>query len=1416
MRPARLLLPVITVCATALVGRTADTLPEIPTSPLRSEILLNGVWQFVPGGGETAEAATVSVPSSWSAQPQSPMFGGITLPELTEATFRCEVIIPAGWQGRRVVLDITRVSTEAEVVVNGRPCGRVDWPRGEVDVTQALKPGEPATIELRVRAVPPEGETWSLMGYVNEAKTKRTLASRGLTGDVWLRSMPSGARVQDVFVKPSFRRKTLDLEVEMTGAQPGPWDFTARMLDDSGNEETVFRAEAEVPSGRDQRLMLSFPWENPRLWTPGGPELYTLVLEARPRGAGEVADAYPQRFGFREFWIEGKDFYLNGGKMRLRPRGGHGVPSHPAEMKAFIEGTRAAGFNISQIWPEDALAPGQWNFWELFAQVADESGWPLIGAAPSFKDIARTEVNGVPLWAASPESRKTWIESMRRELKRFRNHPSILMWGTTGNLNNHFADQDPAFLGQQAKLLKHPQWPKTEQVAKAALDEIRRADPTRPVFMHAASRLGDVFTVNHYLNMLPLQEREEMLSEYMKHGDVPYIGIEFGTPLNTTMNRGRAGFGPSHTSEPFATEYAAIYLGPDAYAKEPRAYRRNVRFGFTGSDWAGDWTQVQWLQSSGEPFQELQALFIRNTWRSWRASGVTGGMVPWNDTSQIFLIRDKSGASPAPPPEAGQPGPRPEKLLKMNTEFMKPEGGWIEMASAAALREVNGPALAFIAGPAGTNDDPVLFTSKAHNFDVGAAVRKSAVLINDTGAAQPYRVRWTAMLGGREVSSGSVDGQIGNAENLFLPIEFKAADPAAEDAGVAEPKVDGEIRLEAVIGELNFSDTFPFRVFAPEPQAAKTLAPVQIFDPEGRTAAMLAGLGCKTVPWDGRTSPALLVIGRGALAGGVPLPGPLAPYVRAGGRVLAFAQPPSFFQDAMGLRVAEHVSRRVFPVDASHPVLAGLDAADLRDWNSTGTLREAREGSDPRVYPTFGWRWGNRGAVSSAMLEKPHRSGWRPLLEGEFDLGYSPLLELDLGAGRAVFCTLDLEDAWKTDPAARQLARNLLAYAASAPLVPARKTVFLGNEEDFKFLARDLGLLAEHGKVLPAPRGALVVVGAGAGVTPQGLEAFAKAGGHVVVLAQKAGDAAALAGGKITTAKAFIGSRQPPAGGRAVAGLGVSDLRFRSDLDWPVFEGSTDTMADGLLHVRDFGAGRIVQTQFEPRWFETGKFPMFRLTRWRHTRALSQILANAGAEFAADQRTLEPMPKRLSLAGLWRTKMTAPLPVVSWDRSHADPGISDAAKAAVQPGVDDSSWETFGLPAWYPPFEKTSGEAVWRKTVSIPPSWNGQILQLGLGRIKAFDTVFVNGTEVGSTGPSVKDAWNQPRRYRIPASLVRGGQLEIAVRQFAPDYQGGIHGRPDEMFLRPVAASAGEQSLYHSDYREEFDFGDNPYRYYRW
>ena len=49
--------------------------------------------------------------------------------------------------------------------------------------------------------------------------------------------------------------------------------------------------------------------------------------------------------------------------------------------------------------------------------------------------------------------------------------------------------------------------------------------------------------------------------------------------------------------------------------------------------------------------------------------------------------------------------------------------------------------------------------------------------------------------------------------------------------------------------------------------------------------------------------------------------------------------------------------------------------------------------------------------------------------------------------------------------------------------------------------------------------------------------------------------------------------------------------------------------------------------QLDPRMLNADKVYYFRLTRWRQTRALSQLLANLGASFSADGNLFVPGAK---------------------------------------------------------------------------------------------------------------------------------------------------------------------------------------------
>jgi len=605
----------------------------------RGELCLNGTWRFMPAVGPAAEAPTADwgalpVPGSWSGTSGLP--GPTTtlqtgpwavgrLAEVTRGWYETDVNIPAAWAGQAVWLDVGRVSTDAVVYANGVACGAVAWPRGEVDLTKAVQPGARVTLRLLVVATPEAKDVTVYMGTGNDQTWTQParLASRGMIGEVFLRSRPAGAHVADLFIQPSVRQKSLRLEVDLANAPAGATRFEVSLLDDQGQVERRFEQQTNLTAGQ-RTVRLDLAWDNPRLWELGRPELYTLELRAAGPG---LDDTVREVFGFREFWIDGLDFYLNGTPIRLRPINVRDAWNQaawvPAAIEQMLRGYTAAGFNLGEHWPNDEDERGSVFLRELWAEAADRQGFLLAGCALS--------MNG---YIYDSRWRYTWEDAgvqdryrarLASELRRLRNHPSIVMWATSANFFGRGQDQNPTVLGRRG-------WYEHDQKARAGLQGvaiIKSVDPTRPVFTHHGADIGDLHTCNNYLDLIPLQEREEWLSSYVTNGEIPYCPIEFGTPLHCTLMRNRNGFGNTIVSEPLLTEFCAIYLGAEAYAMETAAYRQRLQQTYEGGDRWKNWQNAPEFDQA-PAFQALLDLFVTNTWRSWRTWGITAGMVPWS------------------------------------------------------------------------------------------------------------------------------------------------------------------------------------------------------------------------------------------------------------------------------------------------------------------------------------------------------------------------------------------------------------------------------------------------------------------------------------------------------------------------------------------------------------------------------------------------------------------------------------------------------------------------------------------------------------------------------------------------------------------------------------------------------------------
>lgn len=102
--------------------------------------------------------------------------------------------------------------------------------------------------------------------------------------------------------------------------------------------------------------------------------------------------------------------------------------------------------------------------------------------------------------------------------------------------------------------------------------------------------------------------------------------------------------------------------------------------------------------------------------------------------------------------------------------------------------------------------------------------------------------------------------------------------------------------------------------------------------------------------------------------------------------------------------------------------------------------------------------------------------------------------------------------------------------------------------------------------------------------------------------------------------------------------------------------------------------------------------------------------------------------------------------------------------------VDDSNWAAMQVPGnWRANGMDINGVVWYRKDFAVPASMIGRHAKLYMGTLIDSDSVFVNGCFVGSTAYMYP-----PRKYNIPAGVLREGKNNITVKLTANSANGGF------------------------------------------
>ncbi len=1421
-------------------------------TPTRERICINGLWRFKPCASDDEPVPPpgsgwgyFKVPGTWplgagrretgpSQRIYAPEGWSDTLRDVDVAWYAREIVVPTQWQGRRIAVRAAWVNSYARVFVDGAKAGDIVFPGGEADITALCKPGQTQQLAIQIFGRALNADNTSFATSAQPGGRSRGIGRRGLCGDVFLSGVPQGAHITDAKVDTSVRRWRLTITAALELEQGKSYSLRALVTDKGDEVLSIESDDFTSDSLRNGRHAFSKEWRTPKLWDLDTPQnQYEVAVELVQ--AGEAVDEYyPVRFGFREFWIEGRDFTLNGSPVHLRatPLNSAQNDTATASYEGAAETFRRLkwmGYNAAYTH-NYSCRPGAHIAFEEILRAADDVGFLLSFSLPHMRNYN---------WEGDePEKRNGYERHLEYYVRCAQNHPSVAMYSQNHNWLSYQDDENPermplvldAILGDA----------QTGQLGQVYAREsiLRQFDRTRPQYNHSGPS-QEMYTVNCYLNWVPMQERSEWFQRWSEYGARPLYLVEYGEPLIFSY-RDRRGRGGARSPQQYHyTEWGAQLRGPAAFElsefEKANVRLEALRFRNERSPGGPLYAAAGGRRGDIPNLRGVQAEFIKGTWPYFRTLGLSGFNI-WHEGN---LCQFREGAEASRRLLAGdwdnaqRPGYSPDYYSPRSSDAWPYSIGtkmedWVPNVRGAAFRRYSQPLLAYIAG------GPEHFTGRAHNYLPGQPVEKQVIVINDSRRTVQCKSEWSVNLPGKP--SGLSIVQVEPGQNERVLVYFRV--PERQRPGTFELKLKATFST----GEVQ-EETFAIDVLAPR-RPPRVRARMALFDPNpnGETARLLSGLGVRfdTVAADADLSSYdVLVIGKRALT--VDGPAPNLGRVRDGLRVIVFEQEALVLERRLGFRVQEYGLRRVFARSPGHPILDGLSDENLHDWHGEATLvPPSMPLGNVNSYPMVQWsgftvprpgRAGCWGNVSSVMIERPATGDFLPLVEGGFALQYSPLMVYREGKGAVVFCQMDVTGRSEDEPAAQRLVANILQYAGSTVPTPDRSALYAGAAEGLEHLKRaGVEIVPYDGE--PLTEGRVMVLGPGAGAQlgerAGPVAAWAKGGGRVLALGlsqEDVGRALALPV-RMEQGEHISCFFAPPASDTLLAGIGCSDLMTRDPRTVPLVTGGALALGNGVLARSE--TGNVAFLQIVPWQFNYAELSNTKMA-FRHTSfAVSRLLGNMGVPLRTpllarfgNPLVLPPKPpgEVLGKMRIERGDKARVLPT-QW---KGLPLLSGGAPQGwTAPGFDDSAWRQVKVGAgWESQFEDVrgfDGVFLYRVKVTVPPEIAEGKATLVLGAVDDEDRTYVNGKLVGSitqeTNPN--DYWEAPRRYTMAPGTLKAGENVIAVEVTDVRQTGGILAFASLEDVPPAPTSRDSMRWLTGLYLDEPVEEDDPYRFYRW
>jgi beta-galactosidase len=1199
----------------------------------RERICINGLWRWQPAHEFTDQVPTdgwgyFKVPGAWlgiNSYIQKdcqivythPDWSKENLSRINSAWYQREIIIPDNWSGRKIKICADYINSYAIVYIDGAKVGEMRFPSGELDITANCQSGAKHLLSLYVVAMPLK-EVMQSFGDTNAVKqVKGEVSRRGLCGDVFLSSTPVGASIENVKVDTSVQKWEITFNTALRDLVSGKKYTLLAQIMDNGRKITEFKSATITDSDLKNGLFsFTCQWKPEKLWDTNTPQnKYDLQIALLDDKDKSLDISSPVRFGFREFWIDGRDFYLNGTRIFCfvvpldNPVLGAAWANYEGAMESL---KRLKTFGVNLVYTHNyGCEPGTHLSFDETLRAADDAGMLVSFSQPHF---------GQYEWA-TPDADKSngYAKHAEFYVRVAQNHPSVVMYSMSHNSLGYGEDQNPDFIDG----IHGPTEPWAEnnrKLAGRAEAIVRQFDSSRIIYHHSSGNFGSMHTLNCYLDFVPIQERSDWFEHWSRDGVKPLFLCEYGDPwgINWTTYRGwynnERAFGSARVPWEFCmAEWNSQFLGDKCYQLSEME-KANLRF--ESKQWRDGKTWFRWDYPSdpvsfrSQDRETVWAMHITDNWKAFRTWEISA-FNSWSYTNFWNLREgvDKSRKNLKVDWENLQrPGFSPDyiegRYERFDLSFERDD--WTPNSAGKALIRNNQPLLAYIGGK------PAKFTSKDHNFQPGDTVEKQIIIINNSRQTITCDCSWKLNISQALEGNKKITIQTGQQTHIPLKLALpNTLKPGEYSLSMTAKFSSGEIQ----------EDSFIINIL-PKPQSLRNGIEIGLFDPKGETSKLLSDMGIQFKAVDHNsdlTQFNMLIIGKEALT----LDG-LAPNitnVRDGLKVIMFEQKPEVLEKRFGFRIQEYGLRQVFKRVPDHPILAGLENENLRNWCGESTIVPPRLTYElrPKYGPTIkwcdieaarAWRCGNYGNTATVLIEKPTCGNFLPIIDGGFNLQYSPLMEYHEGKGIILLCQMDVTGRTEIEPSAMLLVSNMLKYISTWSHKPNRKTIYVGEPAGKEHL-QQIGIsVSEYSGEFS--NDSILVVGPNADQNPN-IKDWINSGGHLLAIGLDETDAQALMPVSMKKAEYICAYFKPMSFNSMLAGIGSADATLREPREISLISSGAEIVGDGILATAK--DNKAIFCQLVPWQFDYKKYYNLKKSYLRTSFLLTRILGNMGASY---------------------------------------------------------------------------------------------------------------------------------------------------------------------------------------------------------